>query len=97
MQSPHSLGTDIESMDTKQDKNSQIYTIREVRLRVETLKVDKFGTRKSILMREYPYFGADTEKVRQACGNSYHVIIIKCVGFDVADSAFYNVHMIGMS
>ena len=29
--------------------------------------------------------------------HSYHVISIKRVAFDVADSAFYNVHMIGMS
>ena len=29
--------------------------------------------------------------------HSYHVSSIKHVAFDVADSAFYNVHMIGMS
>ena len=29
--------------------------------------------------------------------HSYHVISIKRVAFNVADSAFYNVHMIGMS
>ena len=38
-----------------------------------------------------------TTQRRRAAIKTYHVIIIKRVGFNVGDSAFYNVHMIRMS
>ena len=47
----------------------------------------------SYMYHHEPRGGAYVRRLR----HSYHVISIKRVAFNVADSAFYNIHMIGMS